>query len=72
VDDGPITGAAVGVVRGEQGRWAPLLEPDGTPSRRKVEGVALDADGRGGWLVTDPDDAEARADLCRLDLDGSW
>ena len=34
--------------------------------------VALDADGRGGWLVTDPDDAGARAELCRLELGGTW
>ncbi|MEJ7734299.1 MAG: hypothetical protein WKG00_34530 [Polyangiaceae bacterium] len=72
VDDGPIAGAAVGVVRGTEGRWAPLLEPDGSPSKRKVEGVTLDVDGRGGWLVTDPDDAAAGADLCRLELGGNW
>lgn len=72
IDDGPIAGAAVGIVRGTDARWAPLLEPDGTPSKRKVEGVTLDADGRNGWLVTDPDDANAGADLCRLELSGPW
>ena len=72
IDDGPIVGTAVGQIHGDLGIWAPLLEADGSPSKRKVEGVTLDADGRSGWLVTDPDDAEAGADLCRLELGGSW
>lgn len=68
--DGPVAGAAVGVIEGRTARWTRLLEDDGSPSRRKVEGVALDDDRKGGWLVTDPDDAKLPAQLCRLELEG--
>ena len=68
IADGPIAGAAVGIFDGATARWNLLLEPDGTPSRRKVEGVALD-DAGGAWLLTDPDDASRPAELCRVALD---
>lgn len=68
IADGPIAGCAVGILDGEDARWAPLLEADGTPSRRKVEGVALDPGGKSGWLLTDPDDANRPAELCRFEL----
>lgn len=70
IADGPIAGAAVGLMEGEALRWGPLLEADGTLSRRKVEGIALDADLRSGWLLTDPDDPERPAELCRIALAG--
>jgi len=69
VADGPVVGAAVGIIEGDAARWNVLLEADGSPSRRKVEGLALD-DARGGWLLTDPDDAARPAELCRLELLG--
>ncbi|HSW12265.1 MAG TPA: hypothetical protein VLI06_05450 [Solimonas sp.] len=72
VSDGPVSGAAIGVIAGERARWAALLDPDGTPSRRKVEGIAADADGRSGWLITDADDPLKAAELCRYELGGSW
>lgn len=73
VADGAIAGCAVGVIDPGQGagaaaRWAPLLEADGTPSRRKVEGVALDPGGKSGWLLTDPDDPKLPAELCRFEF----
>jgi len=68
IADGPIAGAAVGIFDGATARWNLLLEQDGTPSRRKVEGVALD-DAGGAWLLTDPDDASRPAELCRVALD---
>jgi hypothetical protein len=68
IADGPIAGAAVGVIEGMTARWNVLLEADGTPSRRKVEGVVLDDDG-GAWLLTDPDDPALPAELCRVQLD---
>jgi hypothetical protein len=37
---------------------------------RKVEGLAVDDDLRGGWLITDPDDPTRSAELCRVELDG--
>jgi hypothetical protein len=72
IDDGPIRGAAVGVIAGDEARYATLRESDGSPSVRKVEGIVLDPDGRAGWVVTDPDDATRTADLCRLELTGAW
>jgi hypothetical protein len=72
VADGPVHGAALGVLDDSSARWTPLLEKDGAPSVRKVEGVALDADARGGWLVTDADDPERPAELLRFRLEGSW
>jgi len=72
IADGPVAGAALGVIGAEGARWTALLDPDGKPSRRKAEGLAPDADGRGGWLITDPDDAARPAELCRYELDGPW
>lgn len=72
VDDGVVVGAAVGVLRGEDARFAPLFEPGGTPSTRKAEGIAVAADGLSGYLVTDPDDPARSAELCRFVLAGPW
>ena len=70
VDDGPIVGAAIGILTGGVARFALLEEPDGTPSLRKVEGIAVDPETRTTFLVTDPDDPERPAELCRVALDG--
>lgn len=69
IADGPISGATIGILEGGTARLGPLLEADGGPCRRKVEGVALEADGRSGWLLTDPDDAARPAELCRVEFD---
>ena len=78
VADGPVAGTVFGIVdidatgtdgsRAGSARWAPILESDGTPSTRKAEGLVVDADGRGGWLVTDRDDPDLPAELCRFTL----
>jgi hypothetical protein len=65
VADGPVTGCLIGWLDGE---WTPILEADGTPTVRKAEGMVLDADGTGGWLVTDRDDPSLPAELCRFTL----
>ena len=70
VDDGPIVGAAIGILAGGKARFALLEEPDGTPSTRKVEGVAVDPETRTTFLVTDPDDPDRPAELCRVELQG--
>lgn len=70
VDDGPIAGAAVGVIRGGRARYAILEEADGKPTRRKVEGLALDPSTGEAFLVTDPDDPTRPAELCRVALSG--
>jgi len=72
IEDGAIVGGAVGVLAGVEARFAPLLEPDRTPSARKAEGIAMDPEGVTGWLVTDPDDPLRPAELCRLELAGPW
>lgn len=70
VADGPVAGAALGVIGRNGARWTPLRERDGQLSRRKVEGIVLDAGGKSGWLLTDPDDPGQVAELCRVQLDG--
>ncbi len=70
VDDGRIAGAAFGVITEDGARYAVLEEADGTPSRRKVEGLALAPGGGEAFVVTDPDDATQPAELCRVELVG--
>jgi hypothetical protein len=74
VSDGPVAGSVLGLVAtggaGSMARWTRLLDADGRPLRRKVEGLVVDADGRGGWILTDSDDARAPAELCRIELEG--
>lgn len=68
--DGPVTGAAFGVLDGDSARWTPIVGLDGEPSAVKAEGLVVESDLRGGWLVTDRDDPELAAQLCRLELTG--
>lgn len=70
IADGPVLGAAIGLLEGEGGRFAMLLEADGRPSHRKVEGVALVPGG--ALVVTDPDDVERPSELCEVALEGQW
>jgi hypothetical protein len=67
IADGPVAGSAIGIVEGDAARWNLLTEAGGSPSRRKIEGIALDGAG-GGWLLTDPDDAALTAELCRFEV----
>lgn len=74
ITDGPVVGCAVGLLTGppdrRQVRWCRVFDIDGRPSRRKLEGVAVDDDLRGAWVITDPDDPDRVAELCRIDLSG--
>jgi hypothetical protein len=74
VADGPVVGCAIGLLTGPPDRlavrWCGILEADGRPSRRKLEGIAVDDDLRGAWAITDPDDPDRAAELCRIDLSG--
>jgi hypothetical protein len=67
IADGPIHGAGIGLIGTAGARWDAINEPDGSVSRRKFEGIALDAAG-GGWLLTDPDDPKLPAELCRVEM----
>jgi hypothetical protein len=69
IDDGPVVGAAIGFIGAEGANWASIVEADGTLSVRKFEGIALDPAG-GAFLITDADDPEKPAELCRLAIEG--
>lgn len=70
IDDGPVVGSSVGFLEGGSGRWTLLHNTDRTLSTRKAEGLVIDPDAKGGWLVTDPDDEQLCAELCRVELRG--
>jgi hypothetical protein len=74
IADGPVLGSAVGLLEprasGVGARWTRLLGSDGRPSPYKVEGVVVNRDVRGGWLLTDSDDARVPAMLLRVELRG--
>lgn len=74
VADGPVEGSVVGLLEpdasGGAARWTRLVEADGRPSAYKVEGLVVDSDLRGGWLLTDSDDARVPGSLLRVALDG--
>jgi hypothetical protein len=74
IADGPVTGSVVGLLEpapsGETARWARLVAGDGRPSALKVEGLVVDADTRGAWLLTDSDDEGTPAELLRVELTG--
>lgn len=72
VADGPVCGAAIGVIDGDTARWAPLTEPSGLACLRKAEGIVIAGDGRCGHLITDPDDPARPAELCGFSLHGPW
>ena len=70
LDDGPVTGSAVGRIAADgSARWAPLTGPAGEPFPRKAEGVAPAGPGR-LWVVLDEDDPDAPALLCDVALGG--
>lgn len=68
--DGRVAGAAFGVLDGDGARWTPIVGLDGEPSAVKAEGLVVEPDLRGGWLVTDRDDPDLAAQLCRLEITG--
>jgi hypothetical protein len=74
IADGPVSGSAVGLLEpsasGITARWTRLIGGDGQPSPYKVEGVAIDRDVRGGWLLTDSDDPRVPAELLEIELRG--
>ena len=74
IADGPVMGSVVGLLepdaRGATARLTRLVASDGRPSADKVEGMAIDADARSGWLLTDSDDERVPAELLRIELVG--
>jgi hypothetical protein len=70
IDDGPIVGAALGVLEGGAARHAMLHEASGEPSVRKLEGIAEDPATGVLYAVSDPDDPDKPAELCVIELEG--
>jgi hypothetical protein len=68
--DGPVAGSVIGVLDGGAARWTLLRRTVDVPFREKVEGLAIDADRRGGWILTDADDPARPALLGRIALAG--
>lgn len=69
VRDGPVAGTAVGVFDDDDG-GARIAVLEGREAA-KAEGIVITAPGR-GFLVLDPDDPDAPAELCELELTGPW
>jgi hypothetical protein len=74
IADGPVAGSVVGLLEpsanGVGARWTRLIGSDGQPSPYKVEGVVVDRDVRGGWLLTDSDDPRVPSMLLKVELRG--
>jgi hypothetical protein len=74
IADGPVAGSVLGIVegtgRGATARWTRLVDAHGAPFRAKVEGLVIDADCRGAWILTDADDAASLTLLGRVELTG--
>jgi hypothetical protein len=71
VDDGEVTGSALGVIdAGGRARWAPLKDERGALFAGKVEGVvAAGVPGR-LYVVLDADDPGAPSELCVVEAEG--
>lgn len=71
VEDGTVTGSALGVVdaRG-RARWAPLKNERGALFAGKVEGVVVAGAGKGFYVVIDADDPTVPSELCAVEAEG--
>jgi hypothetical protein len=76
VRDGPVVGAAVGVIRWDaervDARYALLRDERGAPSFDKAEGIALADSKTRVHIVLDADDPTRPAELCSVELQGDW
>jgi len=71
VDDGSVTGSALGIVdRAGRARWAPLSDARGELFAGKVEGVVAAGAGAGFYVVLDADDPGAPSELCVVEAEG--
>jgi hypothetical protein len=73
VDDGPVTGSAVGII-GADGvaRFAVFEAADGGRFDGKVEGVARGPRPGTLYVVVDRDDPHCPSELCEVELWGDW
>jgi hypothetical protein len=76
VADGAVVGSVLGVIGGaperRHVRWVAIRDAQGAPLRDKVEGLALDDDAHGAWLLSDADDPLRPSELWRVELAGPW
>lgn len=74
VRDGPVLGAALGIFDGDgAARLTPLTDASGQPVHDKVEGIVLDpGNARRLYVVIDADDPEQAAEMCEVEIEGSW
>ena len=71
IADGPVTGSVLGLLEEPaSARFTRVIGPDGAPCRLKIEGLAVDDDLRGAWVLTDPDDPGRPTELGRVELRG--
>lgn len=71
VQDGPVAGSAIGVIRGGEARFAVVVNEDGSRFARKIEGILPHAPGR-AWIVIDRDDPSVPSELSAVVLEGDW
>jgi hypothetical protein len=69
--DGPVAGSAIGVLKGEGGRWAMIEDAGGGRFGGKVEGV-LPLSPTAALVVVDRDAPALPSELCQVELAGEW
>jgi hypothetical protein len=70
VQDGRVSGSALGVIDGDGLRWTPLVGPDGRLYPGKAEGILPPEDGANTLcVVIDPDDHRVAALLCEVEFE---
>lgn len=73
LDDGAVLGSRIGVIEEHVARWTPLVNSAGEPLSVKAESTLLKSGSPDRvWVVLDPDDPDAAAALCEVELRGAW
>ncbi|HEX6371249.1 MAG TPA: hypothetical protein VF006_20190 [Longimicrobium sp.] len=73
VDDGPVTGSAVGIIDAEgAARFTVFEDADGRRFDGKVEGVARGPRPGTLYVVVDRDDPHCPSELCEVEVAGEW
>jgi hypothetical protein len=72
VRGGPVAGVAIGVIDGDNVRYARVRTERGGFTA-KAEGLAFDpVDPRRGYVVIDRDDPTSAAEIWNFELRGAW
>lgn len=70
--DGEVMGAHVGRFLDGQAETVPVVEANGAPTRRKIEGLTPHTEGDALHAVIDADDPSRAAEICTLELPPGW